>query len=237
VLIEGTEDVAETEPEAPTRAAVAPTDGVAIELRNVVRRTGERTVLNGLSAAIRPGRLTVVTGPSGSGKTTLLHLFAGLDLPSAGEILVLGQRIDDLDRAGRAAFRRDRLALVAQEPPLVPFLSVRENVELFLGLRGRDGGNGEARSTLGLVGLEQLTEQRVSRLSTGEQERVAIARALASEPDLLLADEPTARLDYANALAIGELLARIARERGIAVVCATHDPAVIEQADDELSLA
>jgi putative ABC transport system ATP-binding protein len=150
---------------------------------------------------------------------------------------VLGERIDELDRARRAEFRRERLALVAQEPPLVPFLSVRENVELFLGLRGLDGSNGEARKTLAVVGLEQLTEQRVSRLSTGEQERVAIARALASEPDLMLADEPTARLDYANALAIGELLSRIARERGIAVVCATHDPAVIEQADAELSLA
>ena len=203
---------------------------------NLVKRTGERTVLSGLSAAIHPGRLTVVTGPSGSGKTTLLHLLAGLDLPSAGEVVVLGERIDELDRTRRAAFRRDRLALVAQEPPLVPFLSVRENVELFLGLRGLDGGNGQARETLAVVGLEQLMEQRVSRLSTGEQERVAIARALASEPDLLLADEPTARLDYANALAIGELLSRIARERGIAVVCATHDPAVIEQADAELSL-
>jgi len=239
VLIEGTEEIrqAEAEPEPPRPTPAAPANGVAVELRNVVKRTGERTVLSGLSAVIRPGRLTVVTGPSGSGKTTLLHVIAGLDLPSAGELVVLGERIDDLDRAGRAAFRRDRLALVAQEPPLVPFLSVRENVELFLGLRGLDGDDGEARRTLALVGLEQLAEQRVSRLSTGEQERVAIARALASETDLLLADEPTARLDYANALAIGELLSRIARERGIAVVCATHDPAVIEQADAELSLA
>jgi ABC-type lipoprotein export system ATPase subunit len=236
VLIEGTEDVVETEPEAPKPAPAAPTEGVAIELRNLAKRTGERSVLFGVSAAIYPGRLTVVTGPSGSGKTTLLHLLAGLDLPSAGEVVVLGERIDELDRTRRAAFRRDRLALVAQEPPLVPFLSVRENVELFLGLRGLDGGSGQARKTLAVVGLEQLLEQRVSRLSTGEQERVAIARALASEPDLLLADEPTARLDYANALAIGELLSRIARERGIAVVCATHDPAVIEQADAELSL-
>src|SRR5262245_28677376 len=234
VLIESTEDVPIAVTEPPEAVPAAPKDGVAIELRNLAKTTGDRIVLSGLSAEIEPGRLTVVTGPSGSGKTTLLHLLAGLDLPSAGEIVVLGERIDGLDRARRAEFRRDRLALVAQEPPLVPFLSVRENVELFLGLRG---SNGEARSTLALVGLEQLTEQRVSRLSTGEQERVAIARALASEPDLLLADEPTARLDYANALAIGELLSRIARERGIAVVCATHDPAVIEQADAELSLA
>jgi ABC-type lipoprotein export system ATPase subunit len=237
VLIEGTEGIPEPEREVPAPAPAGPLDGTAIELRNVVKRTGERTVLDGLSAAIRPGRLTVVTGPSGSGKTTLLHLLAGLDLPTTGEVVVLDERVDQLDRARRASFRRDRLALVAQEPPLVPFLSVRENVELFLGLRGLDGANGDTRRTLELVGLEQLMEQRVSRLSTGEQERVAIARALASEPDLLLADEPTARLDYANALAVGELLSRIARERGIAVVCATHDPAVIEQADARLPLA
>ena len=206
-------------------------------VRKVYRRDKfEVPVLDGLTLSVDEGEFIALMGPSGSGKTTLLHLLAGLDLPSAGEVVVLGERIDELDRTRRAAFRRDRLALVTQEPPLVPFLSVRENVELFLGLRGLDGGNGRAQKTLAVVGLEQLTEQRVSRLSTGEQERVAIARALASEPDLLLADEPTARLDYANALAIGELLSRIARERGIAVVCATHDPAVIEQADAELSL-
>ena len=237
VLIEGTDDVGQPEPREPTPAPVAPTKAVSIELRNLAKTTGDRTVLSGLSAEIQPGRLTVVTGPSGSGKTTLLHLLAGLELPSAGEVVVLGERVGELDRARRAEFRRERLALVTQEPPLVPFLSVRENVELFLGLRAKDGHDGQAQKTLAVVGLEQLAEQRVSRLSTGEQERVAIARALASEPDLVLADEPTARLDYANALAIGELLSRIARERGIAVVCATHDPAVIEQADAELSLA
>jgi ABC-type lipoprotein export system ATPase subunit len=242
VVIEGTQEAPASKREPPLKPGPAlETNGVAIELRDVDKRAGrgerERTVLSGLSAAIRPGRLTVVTGPSGSGKTTLLHLLAGLDLPTAGEVVVLGTQLEGLDRGERAAFRREHLALVTQEPPLVPFLSVRENVELFLGLRGVDGGGEQVGRTLALVGLDQLEEQRVSRLSTGEQERVAIARALASEPDLLLADEPTARLDYANALAIGELLSRIARERGIAVVCATHDPAVIEQADAQLSLA
>jgi ABC-type lipoprotein export system ATPase subunit len=218
-------------------------NGVAVELRDVEKRVGRdgggRTIFSGLSAAFEPGRLTVVTGPSGSGKSTLLHLVAGLDVPARGDVVVLGTRLSELGRERRATFRRDRLALVAQEPPLVSFLSAQENVELALGLRGVEEGAGStrAREALAAVGLEQLAAQRISRLSTGEQERVAIARALAAAPALLLADEPTARLDQANALAIGELLARVARERGVAVICATHDPVVIEQADAELSLA
>ena len=238
---------------------------LAVEVEDVFRvyatDEGTAAALQGLSLTVHEGEVVAVLGPSGSGKTTLLRILAGLDRPSAGRVRVAGVDLRRLRGRGLDRYRSRRLgyadqrytqalapeltagelvslrlALVAQEPPLVPFLSVRENVELFLGLRGLDGGNGQAQKTLAVVGLEQLMEQRVSRLSTGEQERVAIARALASEPNLLLADEPTARLDYANALAIGELLSRIARERGIAVVCATHDPAVIEQADAELSL-
>ena len=232
VVIEGTDEPGPPEPEpASNRTPATPAATAAIELRGV-----EKRVLHGLDATVHPGRLTVVTGPSGSGKTTLLHLIAGLDLPDAGEVVVLGTPIQSLDREARAAFRRDHVALVAQEPPLIPFLSVRENVELYLGLRGAAHDGERAQETLEAVGLAELAEQRVSRLSTGEQERVAIARALASEPDLVIADEPTARLDYANALAIGELLSRIARDRGIAVLCATHDPAVIEQADVEVTL-
>ena len=159
---------------------------------------------------------------------------AGLDLPDSGEVIVLETRVDQLRREERAALRRDRIAFVAQEPALVPFLSARENVALALALRGSP--EGAADEALAAVGLEELADQRISRLSTGEQERVAIARALATSPALLIADEPTARLDHANALAIGELLARMARERDIAVVCATHDPTVIEQADAELAL-
>ena len=231
VVIEGREEPAPAEPDAPERTAADATDAVAIALRGVRKR-----VLAGLDATIQPGRLTAITGPSGSGKTTLLHLLAGLDFADEGEVVVLGTPIHTLDREQRATFRRDRIALVAQEPPLISFLSVRENVELFLGLREVQANDDSVSATLAAVGLGDLSEQRVSRLSTGEQERVAIARALASEPGLLLADEPTARLDYANALAIGELLSRISRERGIAVVCATHDPAVVEQADVALEL-
>jgi putative ABC transport system ATP-binding protein len=245
IVVESTDDGPPprltSRPPTDDRPAAGP-GGVAVELRDVRKRHGtgrnERFVFSGLTASIRSGRLTVVTGPSGSGKTTLLNLLAGLDLADAGEVVALGTRLAELDRGQRADFRRKRIALVAQEPPLVSFLSALENVVLSLGLRGIDEAEGLERGdeALAAVGLEQLAEQRVSRLSTGEQERVAIARALASRPALLLADEPTARLDHANALAIGALLSRVAREQDVAVVCATHDPTVIEQADAQLAL-
>jgi putative ABC transport system ATP-binding protein len=129
--------------------------------------------------------------------------------------------------------RRAHLGYVPQQPALVPFLSARENVELVLRLRGRADGAVEA---LTAVGLAERVEQRVERLSGGEQLRVAIARALASRPDGLGADEPTSRLDEANALAVAALLARLAREWGAAVIVASHDPLVVEQADARIRL-
>jgi putative ABC transport system ATP-binding protein len=175
-----------------------------------------------------------VTGPSGSGKTTLLHLLAGLELPDAGDVDVLGTHLADLDRAGRARFRGEHIGYIGQQPGLVPTLSALENVELALALRGLPAE--DARETLVAVGLEERAEQRVSRLSTGERGRVEIARALAPRPELLLADEPTSRLDQANAIAVGTLFVRLARDYGAAVVCATHDPLLIEQVDETLSL-
>jgi ABC-type lipoprotein export system ATPase subunit len=227
----------------PREPAPSPQPALAGEtlavLRGVAKSFGRGAiaahVFSGLDASFEGGRVTAVTGPSGSGKTTLLHLLTGLDLPDAGEIEVCGARVDALDRAGRAELRRRYVALVAQQPGLVPFLSARENVELAEEIRGRAG---EApREALISVGLAERAGQRVSRLSAGEQIRVAVARALAARPRLLLVDEPTARLDQANALTLAALLSRLARETGAAVVCATHDPIVIEQADDELALA
>ena len=191
-----------------------------------------------LDASFEAGKLYAVTGPSGSGKTTLLHLLAALDTPDSGEVEMLGTVLSSLDRAGRAAFRRAHVGFVGQQPGLVETLSARENVELGLALRGVEAADAAALAveTLAAVGLSERAEQRVGRLSTGEQVRVAIARALAPRPEVLLADEPTARLDQANALAVALLFARLARLRGATIVCATHDPVVIEQADAELAL-
>jgi putative ABC transport system ATP-binding protein len=181
--------------------------------------------------------LHAVVGPSGSGKTTLQHLLAGLELPDAGSIVVGGTELTALDRSARAALRREQIAYVGQQAGLVPHLSALENVELVLALRGRDEGSRlAALAALESVGLGERATQHVSRLSQGERARVAIARAVASKPALLLADEPTSRLDGANAIAVAVLLARLARDTGAAVVCSTHDPLVIEQADAQITL-
>jgi ABC-type lipoprotein export system ATPase subunit len=222
--------------EAPSRRRRGGVAGEPVAVvTGLAKAFGGTTVFSGLDASFDGGRLHAVTGPSGSGKTTLLHLLAGLELPDAGSVRVLGTEVSALGAEVRADFRRDHVALVRQEAGLVAFLSARENLELALALRGREDGRPDEQ--LESVGLAQRTTQRVSRLSAGEQTRVDIARALAAKPMLLLADEPTARLDQANALAVTSLLAALAAETGAAVVCATHDPIVSEQADTEIRLA
>jgi ABC-type lipoprotein export system ATPase subunit len=210
---------------------------VVAEVRALVRQFAATTAIDGLDATFTSGRLTAVTGPSGSGKTTLLHLLAGLDLPTVGEVVVLGTRVDTLDRDARASLRAQQIGFVGQQPGLVPFLSARENVELALALRKRPVDKERAGEVLAAVGLSERADQRLSRLSTGERARVASARALAPSPALLLVDEPTSRLDQANAVAAAALLARLAQEHDTAVVCATHDPVVIDQADVRLELS
>jgi len=197
--------------------------------------------LRPVDVKLQAGRLHAITGPSGSGKTTLLHLLAGLELPDAGTITIDGVELTTLDRTGRAALRREKIAYVGQQSGLVPHLSALENVELVLALRGlnddRDGSRLGALAALDSVGLGERATQRVARLSQGERARVAIARAIVSKPALLLADEPTSRLDGANAISVAILLARLADDTGAAVACATHDPLVIEQAQSQISLS
>jgi ABC-type lipoprotein export system ATPase subunit len=154
-----------------------------------------------------------------------------------GTITVDGVDLSALDRTGRAALRRAKIAYVGQQAGLVPHLSALENVELALALRGLAGGRFAALAALESVGLGERATQHVARLSQGERARVAIARAIVSKPALLLADEPTSRLDGANAVSVAILLARLARSTGAAVACATHDPLVIEQAESQISLS
>jgi len=224
----------EPAPQAAPGACVTGTQAPIVEARGLTKHFGATTPFERLDAVFAPGKLTVVTGPSGSGKTTLLLLLAGLELPDEGDVLLDGVSLAGLDRAGRAELRRTRLAFVGQTAGLTPFLGARENVELALELRGLP--TEKAASALAAVGLAEQADRPVAELSAGQRERAALARAVAVEPRVIVADEPTARLDGANALALGALLAEVARTTGATVICATHDPLLIEQADAELSL-
>lgn len=224
---------------SPIAAAAGPAHG-DVELRNIGKTYGSGPAaihaLAGLTAAFEAGLFHTVTGPSGSGKTTLLQLIGGLELPTSGEIVLRDQIVSRLDREERAELRRDHIGVVGQQAGLVPFLTARENVELALAVRGSNERASErALEALALMGLGERVEQLVSRLSSGEQARVAIARAFVARPALLLVDEPTARLDQENALTLALLLRRLA-ESGVTVVCATHDPLVIEQSHNQLAL-
>jgi ABC-type lipoprotein export system ATPase subunit len=222
-------DTPERRPEATVSdITIGPVVARAVGL---AKEYGREHVFRNLSLEVRAGRLSAITGPSGSGKSTLLHLLAGLDLPTAGEVHVLDRPVSSLDATERALLRREHIGVVTQGSDLVPFLTALETVVL------RGVSTERAAEALAAVGLEELAYQRVSRLSMGERQRVAVARALAARPKLLLADEPTARLDEANARAVGALFAQLAATTGAAIVCATHDPVLIEHAADEVPLA
>ena len=155
-----------------------------------------------------------------------------MEQPDEGDVVLAGESLVGRTRHELAELRRQHVALVTQEPGLVPYLSAYENVELGLRLR-RAGGDLAARANEALeeVGMSDRSSTAAARLSAGERQRVAIARALAADVQLLLVDEPTARLDEANGRAVSALLAAAAHDRGLAVVAATHDPVLVERAD------
>ena len=207
--------------------------------RTYGRGLTRRDVLGGLTHDFAPGRLTAITGRSGAGKTTLLKLVAGLDRPSSGQVTLDGQPLGDRDGEQLASLRRERIGYLSQEPAPIGFLSAEENAVLVLRIRGwdADAAAERAASALTRASLADRARQRVHRLSAGEAQRLALARALASARGLLIVDEPTSRQDERNARAVAALLAAAAHEEGQTVICATHDPAVISQADHVVVLA
>ena len=228
---------------AQARPQPVPWTPVQVGLCSVARTYGRgltrRDVLGGLTHDFAPGRLTVITGRSGAGKTTLLKLVAGLDRPSSGQVTLDGQPLGDRDGEQLASLRRERIGYLSQEPAPIGFLSAEENVVLVLRIRGwdADAAAERAASALTRASLADRARQRVHRLSAGEAQRLALARALASARGLLIVDEPTSRQDERNARAVAALLAAAAHEEGQTVICATHDPAVISQADHVVVLA
>jgi len=181
------------------------------------------TIVDAVSLDILGGESVAVTGPSGAGKSTLLALLAGLDVPSAGRVLLEGHDLTRLDEDGRAQLRAQRVGFVFQAFHLIPALTALENVMLPLELAGRADAREAAAATLRGVGLADRTGHYPRQLSGGEQQRVAIARAFVTRPAVLFADEPTGNLDTATGARVGQLLFELNASAHTTLVLVTHD--------------
>lgn len=195
---------------------------------------GEQIVraLDRVTLCVNRGEFVAVAGPSGSGKTTLLNIAAGLDRPTEGRVWLGGQDLNRMTRGQLAELRLQKVGFVFQAHNLVPVLTAEENAEFVLLLKGVPSRQRreKVRAILTEVGLEGLEERKPGELSGGQQQRVAVARAIAAEPDLVLADEPTANLDSETAFALLELMERLNREHGTIFLFSTHDPRVMNRA-------
>lgn len=208
---------------------------VAHEVSRVFRTgAGDVHACTDVSLAVHPGELLVIRGKSGSGKTTLLNLLGGLDTPTSGAVIVGGTDLATLSDRERAELRRGRIGYVFQTFGLIPVLSAAENIEVPLRVRGTDPAERDARvaEMLDLVGLGDHAQQRPYELSGGQQQRVGLARSLVAAPDVLIADEPTGQLDSRTAATMMDLIQRIVVERNIAAVISTHDPLLVDRADN-----
>ena len=212
----------------------------ALEFNDVFKifRSGpaETVALRGLDLRVERGEFVALYGASGSGKSTAMHLAAGLDEPSAGDVVCFGRSLARLEENELADYRAREIALVFQTNNLWPMMSARENVGLSLRLAGRRGVESAVDRSLALFDLGGRQDQRAGSLSGGEQQRVAIAAAAAREAQLVLADEPTAELDERNEETVLDALRRLREELGTTVVIVTHSPRVADAVDRVVEL-
>ena len=207
---------------------------VALEDVEKVYQQGDQRVeaLRGLTMVVRSGEFTAISGPSGSGKTTALNLIGALDTPTSGTVGFEGVDLGTLTRKELSRLRRDRIGFVFQAYNLLPVYSAYENAEIVMAVQGVAEAERRDRvmALLARVGLAGMEHRRPSELSGGQQQRVAIARAIAARPAIVLADEPTANIDSANADALLEMMETLNREQQVTFLFSTHDPRVMARA-------
>ena len=207
-----------------------------VELKQVTKvyRQGALEVhaLRGISLVVQKGEFTAICGPSGSGKTTALNLIGALDTPTTGTISVDGRELEPLSLRELSHLRRDRIGFVFQAYNLMPVLTAYENAEIVLALQGVGATERRERvmALLTEVGLAGMEHRKPDELSGGQQQRVAIARAIASNPAVVLADEPTANVDSETADMLLDIMEKLNGERGVTFIFSTHDPRVMERA-------
>ena len=210
---------------------------LAVEIQGVSKSYGEGDAvvhaLVGVDLTVHQGEMLFLMGPSGSGKTTLLSIMGCILRPSSGSVRIAGEEVVGLSEREMPRIRLRRIGFIFQGFNLFPALTVQENIELALDLKGIRGREARRRSgdLLARVGLSDKAAQWPANLSGGQKQRVAIARALAGEPGIILADEPTAALDGTTGRAILDLLRELAHEKGRAIVIVTHDSRALAYAD------
>jgi putative ABC transport system ATP-binding protein len=201
-----------------------------IRLRNLqkVYRTGKVDVeaLRGVNLDVPEGEFLSIVGPSGSGKSTLFHIVGGLTPPTSGEVFVAGENLAEIGDSGRTRLRRTHVSFVFQKFNLLPNITARDNIRTALYIAGRatDTYGAEFNNALQLLGIAGRLDHKPSEMSGGEQQRVAIARALATQPKIILADEPTGNLDSKNSVAVLELLRDLNQRLGQTILMITHNP-------------
>ncbi|MGG5887606.1 ATP-binding cassette domain-containing protein [Falsiroseomonas sp. HC035] len=210
---------------------------IPVLLSNVTYAYGEgdlrRPVLRDVDLSVEPGEIVLLTGPSGSGKTTLLTLIGALRAMQDGSARVLGQELRGANERTRVALRR-RIGFIFQNHNLLGFLTARQNVAMAMeqdGATAEAGRLSRAADILRQVGLADHLDKLPSQLSGGQRQRVSVARALATDPGLVLADEPTAALDKASGQEVVHLLRGLAKSRGVPILLVTHDPRILDIAD------
>ncbi len=219
-----------------TTTAVAALE--AKDIRKSLPLGGTRIeILRGISLRVNKGEFVAIIGPSGSGKSTLLGIIAGLDNPTSGQVLIDGIDITRMSEAQLAKVRNQKIGMVFQAFNLIPTLTAQENVEIPLYV-GKHQGSASARAKelLGLVGLGHRLGNKPTQLSGGEQQRVAVARALATNPAIIIMDEPTGNLDQRNSDNILQMVRDLREQTGTTFIIATHDPTVASSADRSIRI-
>ena len=220
-------------------SAITTTAAIRVAALSKIYGSGETAVaaLDDVTAKFADQRFTAIMGPSGSGKSTLLHCMAGLDQPTSGQVFLGDADLGSLPDTQLTRLRRERVGFVFQSFNLLPTLTVAENIALPLLLAGRKPATSWLDDVISLVGLGDRLAHRPAELSGGQQQRVAVARALASQPEIIVADEPTGNLDSRSSAQLLGYLATAVRELGQTIIMVTHDPGAAAVSDEVLFLA